>query len=237
MREKPRFYTKPPVKKYNWILVNIKDAHLLKRFIHAHSIIDCGIHDLLKPPFRHSVERLETWASLETDGWKVVPDSPDLYGEFNLKAGIDNMDYSKQLLEEYYNPADESHLPVIQGHYHDPSSFVRYGKWFIEKFGTPAKIGIGTVCKAGSKARVQETVSGIRQLFPEAWIHVFGLRLHHLPGMSNLIDSFDSMSWTFPRGRGRASCRNKEDRERYFFEYLNTLPGYIDQQRGLLEYT
>lgn len=211
-----KFYTYPPVE-YPYVMRNIHQKPL--KFT-VHEIVDCGINDLLKPPFRHSKEKIRKWFELKTTGWKVVPDIPDIDREFKLKSGKDNVEESKELLEYLYDPCDPAHMPVVQGYYHDPGSFKKYGEWLIKIFGMPDKIGIGTMCKAGDKAKVQETVSVLRLLFPEAHIHAFGLRLQHLNAIDTLIDSWDSMSWTFPRGRGKASCKNKIERIQYFHDYL-----------------
>jgi hypothetical protein len=70
-----RFYTYPPVEcEWPWILRNIKQ----KAIPNTHEIVDIGIYDLLNPPYRHSNDKLQKLDKLETKGWKVVPDCPDL---------------------------------------------------------------------------------------------------------------------------------------------------------------
>jgi hypothetical protein len=170
---------------------------------------------------------LKKWQNIKPNGWKTVPDCPNIQKEFNSKTKIDNVEYSKELLLEFYDPGNLSHLPVIQGYYHSVSSFESYMKWFLKEFSIPDKIGIGTCCKASSKRIVEDTLKLARRYFPKTWIHVFGLKLNHISNVYSIINSWDSMSWTFPRGRGRGSAKTKAERVQYFCEYIESLNKYI----------
>lgn len=218
---KVRFYTYAPIE-YPFILRNIKQKPL-DWFLHE--IVDIGIYDLLKEPYQHSEKKLKKWKNLVTPGWKVVPDCPDIDKEFKIKSGIDNVKYSKELLLEYYDPKDESQLPVIQGNYDNPFSFRKYCVWFISQFEEPKKIGLGTICKSGDKQAVKETGQIARKYFPNSWIHIFGLKMNHYPVVAENINSWDSMSWTFPRGvSGRKSAGKIVERQQYFAEYIEAIP-------------
>lgn len=218
-----KFYTYSPIP-YPWSLRNIKQK---SQSWQKHEIVDIGIYDLLKPPYRHSEEKLKKWNLLETEGWKVVPDCPDIQREFNIIIDdLDNIEYSKELLRNYYDQEDPSHIPVIQGYYHDVKSFRDYILWLKREFDLIYKIAIGTVCKASNSKVVGQVARLARTGFPKAHIHAFGLKLNHLPLVSKYIDSYDSMSWTFPRGRGRPSAKNKAQKIEYFKEYLRTMPKY-----------
>lgn len=219
-----KFYTYSPIP-YPWILRNIKQKSLPWA---SHEIVDIGIYDLLKPPYRHSEKKLKKWNNLEVeDNWKVVPDCPDIQREFNINVDdLDNIEYSKELLRNYYDQEDPSHIPVIQGHYHDVQSFQSYIDWLKNEFDTIYKIALGTVCKASNSRVVRIIAQSARLHFPQAHIHAFGLKLNHLPHVSRYIDSYDSMSWTFPRGKGRPSAKNKAQKIEYFNEYLATIPKY-----------
>lgn len=214
-----RFYTYSRVVEYPWVMRNIKQKALVGT---VHEIVDCGINDLLRDPYTHSMEKLRKWKTLEPNGWKVVPDCPDIKKEFNVKTDIDNVEYSKKLMRTLYRPEIESHLPVIQGYYHNPESFRDYGEWILREFGVPGKIGVGTVCKASDKQAVEKTFRFTRRLFPGAWVHAFGLRLQHFEAVYPYINSWDSMSWTFPRGPGRSS-RSKLERTQYFADYIKAV--------------
>jgi len=229
-----RFYTYPPTEcKWQWILRNIKQ----KPIPCTHEIVDIGIYDLLKPPYQHSKEKLEKWKSLQTKGWKVVPDCPDLQGEFNQEINFDNVEYSWELLTKLYNPKDITHLPVVQSHYQQIKSFKDYIKRFKEKYGVVDKVAIGSICKADDHDVGIKMLKIARREFPESWIHAFGLRFQQFKRAYDLIDSYDSTSWTFPRDSGRSSCRNKEERIEYFFDYvqrINEVTYPINKYQGVL---
>jgi hypothetical protein len=55
-------------------------------------------------------------------------------------------------------------------------------------------------------------------------IHVFGLKLHSLKYVQNLIDSFDTMAWTRPINKklGCWSCKTKEERSKFFEAWFET---------------
>ncbi|MCY3411219.1 MAG: hypothetical protein INQ03_06220 [Candidatus Heimdallarchaeota archaeon] len=140
-----------------------------------------------------------------------------------MKSDIDNVEYSKELLLKNYHEEDRHHLPVIQGYYDDVASFKNYLDWFLKEFNNPSKLALGTMCKSSNKKFVQDVVSHIRRKLPNTWIHAFGLRMYHLPNIWGLINSWDSMSWTFPRTSGRSSCKNLEERNQFFKDYLYTI--------------
>jgi len=230
-----RFYSYPPVEcEHPWVLRNIKQ----KPIPCSHEIVDIGIYDLLKDPDGgHSDEKLMKWKELETLGWKVVPDCPDLEGEFKMEVICDNTSYSWELLTQLYNPDDPSHLPVIQSHYENIESFKEYIERFKAKYGVVDKIAIGSICKADNHNIGVKMLKIARREFPNTWIHAFGLRFQQFKKAYNLIDSFDSTSWTFPRDSGRSSCKNKEERIQFFHDYMRrveevTFP--INKEQGVL---
>jgi len=181
--------------------------------------------DLVKSEdHRHSREKLSTWKNLQINswnGWKVVPDCPDLHKEFNMDMSFDSVEYSKELVLEYFNEHDYTQLPVIQCYYNNPQSVKDYCHWFKREFPNySTKFGIGTLCRSNNKALTLEACHIVRKEFPKAWIHGFGLRLNYVPELVSIINSFDSSAWTFPRGRGRGSAKNKSQRLEFFLDYL-----------------
>lgn len=215
-----RFYTYPPVEcEWPWILRNIKQ----KQIPHTHEIVDIGIYDLLKPPYKHSYDKLVKWEELQTEGWKVVPDCPDLRGEFDIHGGKDNLKYSWKLLTEFYNPYDPHHLPVLQSYYENINSFKHYIRRFKSKYGVVDKVAIGSICKADNHDIGVKMLKIARREFQDSWIHAFGLRFQQFKKAYQLIDSFDSTSWTFPRTSGRGSCKNREERVEFFFDYIDRI--------------
>lgn len=228
MKKELRFYTNPPID-YPYFLKNIHQ----KTKPSIHEIIDIGINDLLKPPHTHTDKKLQKWHDIKLGtngdniGWKIVPDCPDIFKEFDIPIQLkkfDNVKYSKELLIEYYDKDNDTHVPVIQGYYDDKQSFIDYLDWFLDNYPIPDKIAVGTMCKSADKLFVKRTLRHIRNKLPNTWIHAFGLRLYHLPNVYMYINSWDSMSWTFPRTGGLPSAKNKKMRIDYFHKYLKTIP-------------
>jgi len=215
-----RFYTYPPHGcEHPWILRNIKQ----KPIDCVHEIVDIGIYDLLKTEgHKHTEEKLNLWSKLNTDGWKVVPDCPDIKGEFNQHVGFDNVEYSQELLLKYFDPRDDSQLPVIQSNYEDLRSFKDYIKWFKCNYGEHNKIAIGSICKSDNNKKAIKMLKIARREFNNSWIHAFGLRFKQFIKARHLINSFDSTSWTFPRTQGH-SCKNQEERIEYFYDYIKRI--------------
>jgi hypothetical protein len=219
-----RFYTYPPDEcEWPWVLRNINQKPLPC----IHEIVDIGIYDLLKPPHRHSEEKLRKWEDLAPQGWKVVPDCPDLGGEFGCDVDFNNLEYSWWLLEKYYNPNDPNHLPVIQSHYNNIQSFKDYIERFKDKWGLVDKIAVGSICKLDDNITGARMLKIIRREFPDSWIHAFGLRFKQFRKVYKLINSYDSTAWTFPRTPGRGSCKNKAERIIYFNDYISILQPYF----------
>ncbi len=214
---KIRYYTYPPVQ-YPYILRNVKQKPLPQT---KHEIVDIGVYELLKEPYDYSPETLQSFVDCQPNGWKVVPDYPDIFKEHSMESDIDNVVMSKALMKKYYDVHDPCHMPVIQGYFNDPHSFVDYSEWFKSKFlDAPEVIGVGTVCKLSEKETMLRTLYYARREFPDAWIHAFGLSIKYLDLLRGTINSFDSTAFTFPRTSGRPSAKNKQMRIDYFYEYL-----------------
>lgn len=214
-----RLYTYPPSGvRWRYILRKMNDPVRDCE----HEIIDCGVYQLLNPPYRYTDEFLDMWRGLEPNGWKVVPDFPDIHGEFGGDKVIDNVEESWRLLVELYDPDDESHLPVIQSRYHDIHSHRDYLKRFQREYGDVERVAVGTAPKARYRMFVEKALMEVREAFPDAWVHALGLNGRYLWAAAKYVDSFDTMSWTYPRGRGRGSARSKNERIKFFYEYIDS---------------
>jgi len=217
-----RFYTYPPVEcGHPWILRKIGNKELPCQ----HEIVDIGIYDLLNvEDNKHPKDKLNAWEHLKTDGWKVVPDCPDLEGEFGRVVDFDTVEYSQYLLEKYFDPGDKSQLPVIQSSYEDLKSFKEYIHYFKDIYGEHDKIGIGSICKADNNPLAVKMLKIARREFPNSWIHAFGLRFKQFRKVRQVINSFDSTGWTRDiEESGKSSARNKTERIEYFSKYMNRL--------------
>jgi hypothetical protein len=217
-----RFYTYPPVEcEHPWILRKIGN----KEMPCTHEIVDIGIYDLMNEAEAggHSEKKLKAWKQLKPNGWKVVPDCPDLEREFNLEVICLNTAYSWELLNEYFNPDDDTHLPVIQSQYGDINSFKCYIRDFKREYGEHNQIGIGSIFKADTDFAVR-MLKIARREFPNSWIHAFGLKFKHFLKVRQVINSFDGTGWTRDiKESGKSSARNKLERIHYFNKYMNRL--------------
>ena len=162
-----------------------------------------------------------------------MPDYPDIFKEHKIDMNIDNVVNSKLLMKKYYNPKDNTHMPVIQGYYNNPNSFIDYSEWFLDNYtiGPNTIIGVGTLCKNADKKTIKAVLKNIRQIFPNNKIHAFGLSIKYLTDLFEYLDSFDTTAWTFPRTSGLPSAKNKKMRIKYFHDYLQSL----EQKRNIIE--
>ena len=217
MNKIPLFYTYPPVQ-YDYVLRNIKQKPLPCK----HEIVDIGVYELLKDPY--SKTTLQKFVKLKTDGLKVVPDYPDIFKEHGIEnMNIDNVLRSKLLMKKYYNPKDKTQMPVIQGYYNSPNSFVDYAEWFLDNYivNTDVVIGVGTLCKNSDKKTMKAVLKNIREIFPNNKLHAFGLSIRYITELFEYLDSFDTTAWTFPRTPGLPSAKNKKMRIQYFHDYID----------------
>lgn len=217
-----RFYTYPPVEcEWPWVLRNIKQKPQPQA---VHEIVDVGILDLLEPPHRHTEDKIKLWRQTKTEGWKVVFDCFDLEGEFGIQGhGFDTVEYSKELLDEFFN-GEPKLMPVIQGRSRDYRSFREYTDYMKRLYPELNVVGVsGSVGRCGDRDFVRRVITYIRRVYPDTWIHVFALHKNNFRHVHGLIDSFDSMNWTRPRTSGGASCKNKEERIEFFWDYVDTL--------------
>lgn len=221
-----RFYTYPPNGiEWDYVLRNINQKPRKCK----HEIVDIGIYDLLNPPYRHSISKLNYWNKMIVSGWKVVPDMPDLIGEFNLQIkDFDNVELTKKLHLEFYDPSNKRLLPVIQSKFGDIRSLYNYLVWFKDTFGDVDKIALAGV-KALNKDYVVNACKMVRNFFPDAHIHGLGLKLYHVKHVYSYIDSYDSTAWSYGRNGYNWSCKNKKECIKFFNLYVNRLNSILDE--------
>ena len=230
---KLRFYTLPPNGvNYPFLLVNRKNYRVLFKRRFRHAIIDSGVMDFVRKNIRdYPSGFLKTWkhtarALSDVFGekiWLVIPDYPDDYnpGQFG-----DNVAKTLENIKDFITVDGVNWLPVIQSRYLNRFSFLESAKQVKEIVGEYPRVAIGTVCKCNRLDFIIYCCKVARKIFPNSWVHAFGLTLKALPKVAHLIDSFDSMAWTFPRESGGHSCKNMGERLQYFHAYLHYLKAY-----------
>ena len=226
-----RFYTLPPNGvNHPYLLVNRKNYRILFKRKFKHAIIDTGVMDFQNPKTREYPKNfLKNWIKtarqlqriFKGKTWIVIPDYPDDYhpGQFG-----DNVAKTLRNIKLFLNQApDVNWLVSIQSRFLDRFSFFESCQRTREIVGDYPRIAIGTVCKCNKLDFIIYCCKVTRKIFPNSWVHAFGLTLKALPKVAHLIDSFDSMAWTFPRKSGGHSCRNVHERIKYFHAYMTRL--------------
>lgn len=221
-----RFYSLPENKTYPFLLVNRKNYKELFRRKFDHAIVDSGVMEFIRKEIKEYPESFldtlnrkvsEIQQKCPSDKvWFVIPDYPDDYhpGQFG-----DNVEKTLRNIKRFLNN-DAYWLPVIQSRYQNRFSFLESAHATHDLIGDYPQVAIGTVCKCRKKEFITYCCQVTRKLFPHSWIHAFGLTLSALPTVKNLIDSFDSLAWTYPRKPGSHSCKNKKERIAYWEAYL-----------------
>jgi len=150
--------------------------------------------------------------------WVTIPDLPDDYnpGQFG-----DNVEKTLERIEEFLAFEGVNWLPVIQSRYLNRFSFLESCKRTRDIIGNYPRVAIGTVCKCRNLDFIEYCCVTARRFFPKSWIHAFGLTLHALPRIVGVINSFDSLAYSFPRNPGGHSCKNQAERVQFFHAYID----------------
>jgi len=251
-----RFYTLPPPGvDWSYLLVNPNNYKILFRRKFEHAILDCGVEMFKHNPNLKDYPKsfLEGWKRkakqlTEIFGDRLfvtIPDYPDDYhpGQFG-----DNVSKTLANIEEFISVDGVNWLPSIQSRYLDRLSFLESCQRVKEIIGDYPQVAIGTVCKTNNLSFIEYCCKVARKFFPKSHIHAFGLTLKALPRVKStisswdslvpecgrtkwrywLIDRFDSLSYTFPRERGKSSCRNLSERQKYFCAYIERVRQIAD---------
>lgn len=225
-----RFYTTPRGKiEWPFYLVNPKTEKILLNSGFEHAIADSGvmvfIHDEIKEYPKGFLDDWKYKAKLLTDIygedriWCVIPDYPDDYnpGQFG-----DNVEKTINNLEEFLSVDGPTWMISLQSRYLNKFSFLRGVQEIKDLLGHYPYLAIGTVCKCKKLDFIEYCCSVARHHFAKSWLHAFGLTLNALPRVNGIINSWDSMAWTFPRKTGGRSFRMGEEVE-YFEAYLKRI--------------
>jgi len=227
LREKPRFYTLPPSRdiRHPWLFVTFGKRDELKVRDYEHAIMDSNVglffHHRGLPEYPHGFfwlyEHYAKWLSKRFNLWVVTPDYPDDYNPGSLG---DNVSRTLANIEKFMEVKGVEWLPVIQSRFMDTFSFIDSCWRVKELIGDHPRVAIGTVCKSRSLRWIVYCCKYARRVFPNAWIHAFGLTLGALPRVKKFIDSWDSMAWTFPRTPWLSPYKTKMEAREYFEAYL-----------------
>jgi hypothetical protein len=253
-----RFYTLPPARvNYPYLLVNPNNYKVLYKTKFKHAILDCGVEVFKHNPTLSDYPKsfLNRWKWLakqltEIFGerlWVTIPDYPDDYnpGQFG-----DNVAKTLRNIEEFIAVDGVNWLPSIQSRYMDKFSFLESCQKLKEIIDNYPRVAIGTVCKTNRLDFITYCCYAARKHFPNSWIHAFGLTLKALTTLvkalsswdslvpecgrtkwrNRLIDSFDSLAYTFPRESHKPSCKNLDDRRKYFYAYLTRIQQILAKQ-------
>jgi len=237
-----RFYTLPPISEsYPFIILNANRPEIGLRYLRSHRpksvIIDSGVEIFRDPsvreyPFYHLSGLARLYHSIKRlakETWVTIPDYPDDYTPTALWISneITNIERTHEnILEALSKHSDVNWLIPIQGHNEKPQSIIKAVK-LLERDGilsTHDFYAVANLCTSKKPTTIESTLHLARWLLPRKRLHSFGISLTAALHLNGVIDSFDSMAWTFPRGRGRASCRNQQERVQYFHEYITKLP-------------
>jgi len=206
-------------------MLHMREYKKLLRMRFDHAIIDSGVMIFVKA----SVKGYPPWfmktyaykAKVLTDifkdkVWVTIPDYPDDYnpGQFG-----DNVSRTVESIERFITIEGVNWLPVLQSRYMNRFSFFEACERTKEIIGDYPRVAIGTVCKCRKLDFIEYCCKVARKFFPNSWIHAFGLTLSALPRVCGVINSFDSMAWTFPRRSGH-SAKNEKELMQYFNAFL-----------------
>jgi len=231
-----RFYTIVPEGiEWPWHFYTYYRMEGIYRRRYKHAILDPGVgllfhHRKLKEYPKHFIENYANLAVgltklLKDRIWISIPDYPDDYLNNPLEDNVERTLENMKAVMKY--PANW--LPIIQSDYLSVDSFRECAKVVREETDVD-RVAIGTVCKTRNLKFIVSCCRIARRVFPDRHIHAFGLTLNALPKVRHLIDSFDSLAWTFPRRSGH-SYKTKAEQRRYFWEYVNLYRQYIDPKR------
>jgi len=217
---------------------HMREYKKLLRMRFDHAIIDSGVMIFVKA----SVKGYPPWfmktyaykAKVLTDifkdkVWVTIPDYPDDYnpGQFG-----DNVSRTVESIERFITIEGVNWLPVLQSRYMNRFSFFEACERTKEVIGKDyPRIAIGTVCKCKKLDFIEYCCKVARKFFPNSWIHAFGLTLSALPRVCSIINSFDSMAWTFPRRPGH-SAKNKRELVQYFNAFLERVEVLVGSVSG-----
>jgi queuine/archaeosine tRNA-ribosyltransferase len=179
--------------------------------------------------------------------WVTVPDYPDDYHPKSLWISENYTNIERTLDNVLYYTVKYPNinwLIPIQGHNKKPESVIK-SITLYEEHGILDKYdyyGIANLCVEPDTEIIYQTVKLAKEKLPGKKLHVFGLKLPAVRRIHHLIHSFDSVAWTRPvndrvvnYGK-RYSAKNKEQRIRFFEEWLRRLEAITRKNTSIEQY-
>jgi len=227
-----RFYTLPPRGvEWPYLLVNPRNYKELFKRKFEHAILDSGVLIFLDPKIKDYpkwfIKKYPQKAKGLTEVfgdrlWVTIPDLPDDHnpGQFG-----DNVSKTLERIEHFVTIDGVNWLPVIQSRYLNRFSFLEACQRTYDLIGDYPRVAIGTVCKCRRLDFIEYCSIIARRFFPNSWIHAFGLTLRALPRIIGIIDSFDSLAYSFRlrNGYGNLRAKTHHERVRYFYAYIRRI--------------
>lgn len=100
-------------------------------------------------------------------------------------------------------------MPVLQGY--SPSEYVRHIRDYGDRLKPGMRVGVGSVCKRNADPfQIWRVLDAIKDERPDLRLHGFGVKTTSLqnPIIRNLLDSADSMAWSYAARREAAPYIN-----------------------------
>jgi hypothetical protein len=235
-----RFYTLPPSGVYwNYVFLNAKHptpgiSYLQRQGKVRSIILDCGVSIFKDPsvkdyPANHLDNLVDLYKKLTCHADEVYAVPPDYPDDFNPKSLWTDKTNIERTVESVLTVVNKypwvNWLIPLQGFNEQPESIKRcidlYNDLGVtERFDYFA---VANLCVSRRSKTIIDTVNTAKKLLPNKRLHAFGVSVTALKKLRDVLYSFDSMAYTFPRKRGLPSCRNLEEKRRYFYEYIQRL--------------
>lgn len=158
-------------------------------------------------------------------GWAAPQDM--MVEPFMLaKTGLDLATHQRLTVENFieltslwpqFSDAETPFVPVLQGQTLDDymACWDLYGAHGVD-ISWQAVVGVGSVCRRQHTAEIAHIMAGLRERDPELPIHGFGVKTAGLAQFAHLIDTADSMAWSYhgrrnpplPGCTGHINCAN-----------------------------
>jgi len=236
-----RFFTLPPCEVFwPYILVNANNPSHGMKYLRRWGrgvetvILDSGVEIFRNPevkdyPLGHIKHMLITYHQIRqlcpnSEVYLTCPDYPDDYnpGSLWLSEEVTNIERTAENIRMCVSKyPDVNWLIPLQGHYRKPRSVLKMINLIADILDEWDYVALANLCVERSWKVVRDTYNLARLMLPRHRIHVFGLDLDYAKRLRPY--SFDSLAYTFPRGRGRASCKNKDERIAYFHAFIKRL--------------